>query len=314
MARSKSQHKPPSHSPHAAAAHSSVRPSPRPARTVSGRWLLSAVAIALPAAFLCAWGVLCLLFWQGSWQLLYHPASTVARTPAEIGLAFDPVGFATSETGAPQLQGWWIPAASPARYTVLFLHGKDGNLGDTLEDLERLHSASVNVLVFDYRGFGQSVFAHPGEVHMRQDVAWALQYLTATRHVDPRTIVLEGSGLGANLALEVAATHPELAGVVLVSPLDDPVRAIFDDPRSHLVPAHVLVSDRFDMIAPSAALRIPSLWFVPDSPAGKAASSETQQAFQDVTAPKVRVRLLASRSSRQDFIDAFSRWLDDLNN
>ncbi|HEX8925589.1 MAG TPA: hypothetical protein VF786_07335, partial [Terriglobales bacterium] len=30
--------------------------------TISGRWLLSGLAIALLAAILCAWGTLCILF------------------------------------------------------------------------------------------------------------------------------------------------------------------------------------------------------------------------------------------------------------
>jgi hypothetical protein len=190
------------------------KPVPRPARTnaatptISGRWLLSAIAIVVPLAAFCAWAVLCLLFWQGSWQLLYHPTSAITRTPASVGLAFDPVGFAPTDTGAPQLQGWWISAAPSARNTVLYLHGQNGNLADTLDDLASLHAAGVNVLAFDYRGYGQSQFAHPSEARWRQDSEWALQYLTATRHVDPRTIVLDGRALGANLALEVAAAHP----------------------------------------------------------------------------------------------------------
>src|ERR1700739_1839216 len=124
MAQSKS--KPVSQAARLQAARHAAAPPP----TVSGRWLLGAIAVAATAAGLCAWGVLCLLFWQGSWQLLYHPTAAIARTPAAVGLTFDPVGFATTDTGAPQLTGWWIPAGSTARFTVLYLHGQDGNLGD----------------------------------------------------------------------------------------------------------------------------------------------------------------------------------------
>src|SRR5579862_7569638 len=104
-----------------------------PAR-VSGRWLLGALAVAVAGAFLCGWGALCLLFWQGSWQLLYHPAATVTRTPASAGLAFDLIGFAATDEGMTRLNGWWVPASPGARfsrYTVLYLHSQDGNIGDT---------------------------------------------------------------------------------------------------------------------------------------------------------------------------------------
>ncbi len=115
----------------------------------------------------------------------------------------------------PRLKGWWIPAATDAKFarlTVLYLHGQDGNMGDTVDALARLHAAGVNVLAFDYRGYGQSQFVRPSEAHWRQDAEWAIEYLTGTRHVAPGTIVLDGTGLGANLALEEAAAHPELAG------------------------------------------------------------------------------------------------------
>jgi uncharacterized protein len=279
--------------------------------TVSGRWLLIALGITLVAAIFCAWASLALLFWQGSWQLLYHPTATVARTPASVGVPFEPVGFAATETGLLRLQGWWIPAAPNARfsrYTVLFLHGQNGNLGDQVDALARLHSVGMNILAFDYRGYGQSLFERPSKPHWRQDVEWALGYLTQTRHIDPRTIVLYGNQLGANLALEVAAAHPELGGVVLESPLEDPMSAIFNDPRSRLLPAHVLVRDHFDLDAAAAALRIPSLWLSQAKANDGADTADTLPAFGKVSAPKQA----AKSNSSMDFDDALMRWLDGL--
>jgi pimeloyl-ACP methyl ester carboxylesterase len=298
---------------------SNPQPKPvlRPARphatppTISGRWLLAAIAVAIPGAAFCAWAVLWLLFWQGSWQLLYHPTSTITRTPASAALAFDAIGFAPTDTGAPQLQGWWIAAPS-ARTTVLYLHGQDGNLSDTVDDLARLHTAGVNIFAFDYRGYGQSLFAHPSEAHWREDTASALQYLTGTRHIDPHSIVLDGTALGANLALEVAAAHPELAGVILEGPINAPIDAIFADPRARLVPAHLLVTDRYDTAAPATSLRIPSLWFFKNGSSTKSSPAQISGAYQKVTAPKMQVQLSPSPSATQDFTSALTRWLDDL--
>src|SRR5271170_1222477 len=78
---------------------------------VSGRWLLAALCVTIAGAAVCCWLALCLLFWQGSWQLLYHPAAAVTRTPASEGMAFDRVAFAATDVGVPRLKGWWIPAA-----------------------------------------------------------------------------------------------------------------------------------------------------------------------------------------------------------
>jgi pimeloyl-ACP methyl ester carboxylesterase len=292
---------------------SSLRTQSTPPPAVPGRWLLVAGSLAILASAVCAWGALCLLFWQGSWQLLYHPASAVTRTPASAALAFDSVGFATSEAGESRLKGWWIPSAPDARYsrfTVLYLHGQDGNLGDTVDILAALHEAGVNVLAFDYRGYGQSQFARPSEAHWREDTESALQYLTGTRHVVSSTIILDGRDLGANLALEIAARHPELAGVVLESPLASPVSVIFNDPRARLVPAHLLVRDRFDADTPAAALRIPSLWFLQTSSIAQAGSTPKPDAFQKVSAPTTLVWLTPSSDANKDLANGLSRWLD----
>jgi pimeloyl-ACP methyl ester carboxylesterase len=283
-----------------------------PPPTVSGRWLLAAVSIALLGAALCAWGALCLLFWQGSWQLLYHPTSAVTRTPAAVGLAFDTVAFASTESGEPRLKGWWITAAPDARFTVLYLHGQDGNLGDSLDALAALHALGLNVFAFDYRGYGQSQFQRPSEALWREDAEWALQYLTETRHIAAGTIILGGKNLGANLALELAAAHPELAGVVLESPLDTPMNAVFNDPRARLVPAHLLVRDRFDTDQAAAALKISSLWFEATIPPGQIGLPDNPPAFRKVAPPKVLVWLNSTRDSTKDTANALARWLDDL--
>ena len=284
--------------------------------TVSGRWLLSGLGLALLAAIFCAWCALCLLFWQGSWQLVYHPAAEVRRTPASAGLAFDPVEFAATDAGLARLKGWWIPAASGSsfsRFTVLFLHGQDGNLGDTVDALARLHTVGVNVLAFDYRGYGQSQFVRPSEARWRQDADWALEYLTETRHINPGTIVLDGTGLGANLALEVAARHPSLAGVVLEAPIQAPMDAVFNDARARLVPVRLLVRDRYDLDAPAADLRIPLLWLERLSSAQSGGPTPNEPAaFQKVTAHKMLVSLSPADAAGNQYQDTLSRWLDSL--
>ncbi|MGH9600293.1 MAG: alpha/beta hydrolase [Terracidiphilus sp.] len=284
--------------------------------TVPGRWILSALAMVAAAAVLCGYGSLCLLFWQGSWQLLYHPSSQVTRTPTSAGLAFDSVAFADTISGQPRMRGWWIPAAAGApfgRYTVLYLHGQNGNLSNCVDALAALHAAGVNVFAFDYRGYGKSQFVHPSEVHWREDANSALQYLTGTRQIPSNAIVLDGADLGANLALEAAAAHPELAGVMLNSPLEAPLNSVFLDPRSQLVPAHLLVRDRYSLEKPAARLRIPSLWFVAaQTTPQRSAAGQAPKAYDEVTSPKILVWLTDSPDRQKSYADALSRWLDGL--
>ncbi len=304
--------------PARAAAHPSaprepVSPSPP---QVSWRWLLLSLLGALAAAALCAWGALCLLYWQGNWQLLYHPSSVLTRTPASADRAFDSIGFATTPAGVSRLNGWWIPAAPDApegRFTVLYFHDKDGNLSGAVDQLVQLHAAGVNVFAFDYRGYGQSQFAHPSEKRWLEDAGWALDYLTATRHIDAHVLVADGHGLGADLAVEFAAAHPELAGVVADSPLEDAAGALFNDARAHLIPAHWLAGDRWNLEAAAAALRVPSLWFLPfpDEP-GDGAPVHNPAFFENVPSPKMFVWLPPGRATTVNFSAEFSRWLDSL--
>lgn len=280
--------------------------------TVPVRWLATAIAIAIAAAFACAWGTLCILFWQGSWQLLYHPASAVERTPASVNLRFDSIGFATTPSGEPQLRGWWIPAATKPRYTAVYLHGADGNLGDTVDALARLHALGLNVFAFDYRGYGQSHFVHPGEARWREDADSTIKYLTETRHIAPGSLILIGKDLGANLALETAVAHPDLAGIVLEQPLESPRAAIFNDARAHLVPAHLLVSDRWDTNSAASNVLIPSLWFywTPEQSAGS--EQDRPVAYQKTPARKMLVWLTDSPDEPKNFNSALTSWLDQL--
>jgi len=276
--------------------------------TISGRWLLSGLIIALFASILCAWGTLCILFWQGSWQLLYHPTAAVTKTPASVNLSFESIGFATNTAGEPQLRGWWIPTASPSPFTAVYLHAQTGNLSDALSALAPLHEAGLNIFAFDYRGYGQSHFEHPSERRWREDAESALQYLSGTRHIAPASIIFIGRDLGANLALEIAAAHPDLAGVILEQPLDDPTATIFGDTRARLVPAHLLVSDRWDTKSAASNLLIPSLWFYWTP--GRSHNSNAP--YRSVPARKTIVWLTNSANEPREFNSALSAFLDQL--
>ena len=309
--------KPRQHTPSAfEKAMQEMRHSPNAFPNVSVRWLIAATAITLLGIAVCAWLTLCLLYWQGSWQLLYHPKAAITRTPASVGLAYEPIRFAVTETGQTQLTGWWLPNPE-ARFTVLYLHGTDGNLSDTVDALAALHNAGLSVFAIDYRGYGQSQPAHPSEKHLRQDVEWALTWLTQTHQIPAKNIVVYGSGLGANLAAELAADHSELAGIILDQPQQDAMTPVFNDPRSRLVPAHLLVKDRYELSAAARLIRIPSLWLLSkntDRDAGKNKTWDTPvgPAYGFVHGPKMEVWIVPPAIADPHFQETLRRWLDEL--
>jgi pimeloyl-ACP methyl ester carboxylesterase len=272
--------------------------------TVSGRWILKMLVGLVVLAAMGTWGALCLIFWQGSWQLLYHPTSAVVKTPASLGLQFYSVSFDADGAGEARLKGWWIGAAETAdvkrsQWTVLYIHGATGNLGDSVEALKQLHELGVNVFAYDPRGFGQSRFERPSEKRELEDAEAAVNYLTSTRHVDAGKIVVVGRELGGNVALEMAAKHSALAGVVVDEPLEDATGVIFKDERSRMVPAHWLVSDRYDLASAARELKIPVLWIV---------RGERGSEFNLVGARKMRGWV----KSDEDFNNLMVRWLDSL--
>jgi len=282
-------------------------------QNVSLRWLLSAIGFVLLGAIACAWLALCLLYWQGSWQLLYHPKATITRTPASVGLPFEQIRFAATETGVTQLTGWWIPNTD-SRYTALYLHGADGNLSDSIDTLAALHRNNLSVFAFDYRGYGQShiegIPIRPSEKQLRQDAEWALTWLTLMRHMPPQSVIIVGSGLGANLAAELAADHNEVAGVILDQPLQDATAVIFNDPRSRLVPARLMVKDRYDLNNATASLHIPSLWLLPQAQSHSAV--DAPQALQAVPSQKTSAWLKPPVIADPHFDETLKRWLDEL--
>ncbi len=261
----------------------------------------------IAGALVCLWAALCLIFWQGSWQLLYHPTASVTKTPASAGIVFEDVQFDAGDNGLPQLKGWWIPGTAQSAFTAIYLHGATGNLSDTVRDLARLHAAGLNVLAFDYRGYGQSTFVHPSEKRWREDAEAAIRYLTDTRHIPVGSLIPAGSGLGANLALQTGADHRELAGVILEDPIEAPADAIFRDPRAKLVPARLLVSDRWQSGSAAADLAIPSLWILRQSEAHAPA------AYAQVKPRKRIVWLTHPQTADTDYVNALSRWLAELN-
>ena len=306
--------KPRQHTPSAfEKAMQEMRHSPNAFPNVSVRWLIAATAITLLGIAVCAWLTLCLLYWQGSWQLLYHPKAAITRTPASVGLAYEPIRFAVTETGQTQLTGWWLPNPE-ARFTVLYLHGTDGNLSDTVDALAALHNAGLSVFAIDYRGYGQSQPARPKEKQLRQDTEWALIWLTQTHNIPNNKIIVYGTGLGATLAAEVAAEplteHTMLAGAILDQPQQNAMAPVFNDPRSRLVPARLLVRDRYDLAAAANSLRTPSLWLFPKSKVTP--STQLPAAYQAVAAKKAAVWLGSPAEADPDFYGSLRRWLDEL--
>lgn len=293
---------------------SAKRPTQQPdpkaqLEVVDPRWLLKALALTIAAAAALVYLSLCLLIYQGSWQLMLHPA---AGAPAKADPSYQDVRFDAAATGKPRLDGWWIPADAPAAKTILFLHDGSGSLSDNLAELHLLHSTGVNLFAIDYRGFGQSDGPHPTESRMAEDASAALDYLVNTRHIPAAQIVPYGVGLGAVLAADVAASHSEIPAVILDNP--DPMaftRAITGG-KSGFLPMRSLMQEHFDIATAIKTLKTPKLLFA-DGPDGfdPDRTALNQSLFR--TAPDPKLAVTFSNQGPQDaaYIQSVGRFLDE---
>jgi uncharacterized protein len=293
---------------------SSVQHTAEPPAQISGGWLLRALGISLLGAALCGYLSLCLLFYQGQWQVVFHPSRSITTTPANFGIRFDEVRFDATESGMLQLDGWWIPAEPASRYansTLLYFHDSKGSLSQAAGELKALHDLGINVFAFDYRGYGRSIETHPSEERVYQDADAAWNYLTDTRHLDSRSIVLFGDGLGATIAAETAVRHASASGLVLEDPAPAGLALIQADPRTKLLPVRLLFHDRFDLDAKLRGLKMPKLILStgshPDS------NHRSQAAFQAAVEPKEYFEIAAAGSSAQGlpgYLESLRRFLD----
>jgi uncharacterized protein len=138
-------------------------------------------------------------------RLLFFPDRAVPPTP--------PFAEDVSVAG---LHGWWVPARrAPAVGHVLFCHGNGGNIGDRLAHVRLLAEAGLDVLVFDYRGYGRSA-GRPSEQGTYRDAAAAHAALLRRPGVDPARVLLLGESLGGAVALALALEAPP-AGLILQS-------------------------------------------------------------------------------------------------
>ncbi|MGE4292709.1 MAG: alpha/beta hydrolase [Desulfovibrio sp.] len=156
-------------------------------------------------------------------RLVYQPTREVQSTPADVGLAYERL-LLRSNSGA-RIEAWYIPAfpehlpgvdSGPGgRGSVLFCHGNGGNLGHRLETALILHRLGVNVLLFDYQGYGNSE-GSPSESGTYADARACWDWLQQERGETAQRLVLMGRSLGGAVAAQLAE-QVRSAGLVLES-------------------------------------------------------------------------------------------------
>jgi fermentation-respiration switch protein FrsA (DUF1100 family) len=214
--------------------------------------LLAALALAY-LAFL-------LLLRLSESRLLYAPGSSRTLTPAPPALGLAPERVEIGSGDGVTLVAWVMraPAADSTGRWLLICHGNAGNLSDggRPEHYAGLRALGLNLLAFDYRGYGESD-GIPGEAGLYRDAEAAYRYLRDSLGVPPERIVLFGHSLGSAVAVELATRVPA-AGIVLDGALMSVIaRAQEVYPY---VPVRWIARSRFASIEKIGRVKIPKLF------------------------------------------------------
>ncbi|MCM6778360.1 alpha/beta hydrolase [Nocardia sp. CDC159] len=157
--------------------------------------------------------------------LTFLPERRILLTPREYGLDYEDLYF-TAADGI-RINGWFVRAPKPVAH-ILFAHGNAGNIGDRSVVLALLAAAGLDVLIFDYRGYGRSA-GRPSERGAYLDARAARAALLDRPGVDPERVLYLGKSLGGGVMIELATAHPP-AGLILMSTftgLRDAARAVY---------------------------------------------------------------------------------------
>lgn len=186
-------------------------------------------------------------------RLIFFPSREIHSTPRDVGLDFDEVSFKTSD--GVSLSGWWVPARRP-RAALIFCHGNAGNIADRLGALRLLHGLGLDVLLFDYRGYGKSE-GTPTEAGTYADADAAWKFLTEQRRVPAARVLWFGESLGGAVAIEAALRHPPAALIVEAT-----FTSLVDVGRIHypLLPVGLLLHHRYESIRKIGAISCPKLF------------------------------------------------------
>jgi alpha-beta hydrolase superfamily lysophospholipase len=178
----------------------------------------------------------------------------ISWNPEDYGIAGEHTEVLNFETDDGELlYGWYCRANNPIG-SALYCHGNTGNLSNTAHVMPHLLDAGINVLLFDYRGFGRS----SGSPSLSGIIDDGVTAARLHEKIRPKNIpsILYGYSLGGAIAAQIIRRHP-FDGLVLQSTftnLPDIARVTF--PR---LPLHLISGRFFDTMEVVRNVSVPVL-------------------------------------------------------
>jgi hypothetical protein len=156
--------------------------------------------IALDIVIICLaqYGIMLIicLFFMDSMMFAPQPVAYTWQNPSIIDIG---------SSGKP-LAAYWRPATN-ATVTLLHSHGNAEEIGDLTDIFDGCAAAGMNVLAYDYPGYGLSA-GKPTEKSCYEAAERAYAFLTQKKGIRPETIIVVGRSLGSGPACYLAEKYP----------------------------------------------------------------------------------------------------------
>ncbi len=202
---------------------------PKPQRFSKGL-IIGSVTILLLVLF----GIVGIAIYVG-YNLTKPERKEITQFPEDYGLMFQNVSFISDQDHL-LLKGWWIPAQLDGEKvastnTVIFAHGygdvRTQEKISVLKLARRLTSEGYNVLLFDFRGSGQSEgdFVTIGQFE-KDDLLSAAQFAKAEMGSERVSII--GWSMGAVTSILAMVESDDIQVVIADSPFAD-LRAYLEE-------------------------------------------------------------------------------------
>lgn len=248
---------------------------------------------------------ICLFMFFLANRFVYLPMSHVEYTPEAHGIDYDSFFLATEDQQ--KIQVWEVPATGASdKGWMLICHGNAGNLGHRVSLIRDLHEIGYSILIFDYRGYGEST-GKPTEAGTYQDLRTVWTYLTVQKGVLPENVVLFGRSLGGAVVAELAENVT--CRVAVLESTFTSLAAIASEVYPFL-PCRLLLGDAYNTLERIKAFKAPVV--IMASPDDQLIDiSHSKQLFEVAMKPKEFVYLQGGHNETSHVTEGYPEKIDN---
>jgi uncharacterized protein len=206
--------------------------------------------VSFLAWVLGTYGALALAAYLGQRALMYPAPRRAAVEPGGNDLTLERI---SSQNGDVILLHAPAPERAP---TLVHFHGNGEDLGDLPDLLREFAAAGVGCYAVEYPGYGLMREQAPSEAALYAAAEAALEHLRRKLGVPAANTVLVGQSLGSGVAAEMAR-RGHAGRLVMISPFTS--MTAMAKRVAPILPARLLIRDRYDTSAKAAELPLPVL-------------------------------------------------------